>query len=157
MLSFAFFSPEKKVYAPRNAEEEMPRFSSRNFEQHEIGYIHDISPIYIPTYIYIYMYIYIHIYLYVYSRLRPTCLLRDLLVHLGWQLLFHFSYQDGHVRYKPTFSVFVPHWPSWYKNWNNNCHPKCKSKFQRRHVGHNLLYLHICIYIYIHVYTYIYV
>jgi hypothetical protein len=36
-----------------------------------------------------------------------------------------------HVRYKPTFSIFVP---SWYKNWNNKCHHKCKSKFRRRHV-----------------------
>jgi hypothetical protein len=23
-------------------------------------------------------------------------------------------------------------WPPWYKNWNNNCHNKCKSKFWRR-------------------------
>ena len=27
-----------------------------------------------------------------------------------------------------------------YKNWNNNCHPKCKSKSRRKHVGHNLMY-----------------
>jgi len=30
-----------------------------------------------------------------------------LLVHYCLQLLFQLLYQDGHVRYKPTFSVFV--------------------------------------------------
>jgi hypothetical protein len=62
----------------------MPRFSSRNFEQREIGLIHGISPVHMPTYIYIlyiytpyYIYIYIYIYMgltYIYMPIHvPIC------------------------------------------------------------------------------------
>jgi hypothetical protein len=75
-----------------------------------------------------------------YIRLKKTCRLRNLLLHLLWQLLFQFLYQDGLGRYNPLFQFLYHTWPSWYKNWNNNCHNKCKSKSRRRHVWCNLLY-----------------
>ncbi len=40
----------------------------------------------------------------------------------------------------PVFQFLYHTWPSWYKNWKNNCHHKCKSKSRRRHVRHNLMY-----------------
>ncbi len=56
----------------------------------------------------------------------------DLLLHLLCELLLQFLYQDGHVRYKPTFSVFVLHVPSWYKNCNNNWRNQCKSSSPKK-------------------------
>ena len=43
-------------------------------------------------------------------------------------------------RYKNWKRGFVPHAPSWHKNWNNKCHNTSKSKFRRRHVFCNWLY-----------------
>ena len=64
-----------------------------------------------------------------YNRLRQTCLLRDLLYHLLWQL-FQFCTRTVMC----GISVFVPHVIVLVQNWNNNCHNKCKRKFRRRHV-----------------------
>ena len=50
-----------------------------------------------------------------YNRFRRTCLLRDLLLHLLWQLLFQFLHQDGHVWYKTEKVGLHRTWPSWYK------------------------------------------
>ena len=44
------------------------------------------------------------------------------------RIIVQFLYQDGHVRYKPTFSVFVRHVTVLVQKLNNNSHNKCKSK-----------------------------
>jgi hypothetical protein len=44
-----------------------------------------------------------------YSRFRQTCLLRGFTFTFTVRIIVQFLYQDGHVWYKPSFSVFVPH------------------------------------------------
>jgi hypothetical protein len=44
-----------------------------------------------------------------YSRFLQTCLLQGFTFTFTVRIIVQFLYQDGHVRYKPTFSVFVLH------------------------------------------------
>ncbi len=55
---------------------------------------------------------------------------------------YYFSFCTRTVRSTSWFFSFctAPIWtcvPSWYKNWNNNCHYTCESKCRRRHVCRN--------------------
>jgi hypothetical protein len=40
------------------------------------------------------------------------------------RIIVEFLYQDGHLRYKPTFSVFVLHVTVLVQKLNNNSHNK---------------------------------
>ena len=67
----------------------------------------------------------------------------DLLLHLLWELLSQFLYQDVTCGTKTekwdcTARVFVP---SWYKNWTIILTVNVKVNPRRRHVCRNLLYL----------------
>ena len=48
------------------------------------------------------------------------------------KLNYYFSFCPRSVWYKTKKVGLHRTWPPWYKNWNNNCHNKCKSKFWRR-------------------------
>ncbi len=64
-----------------------------------------------------------------YIRFWRTCLLRGFTYTFIVRIIVQFLYQDGHVRYKPTFQFLYDTWPSWYKTWNNN---KCNSKSPKK-------------------------